>query len=355
MEKKEKFLNETIAENTYGELLKYGYDTFYGGQGDIGRVISAQKGRFSLISEYGELIATIKSSAYYIDDENAFPAVGDFVEFIYNEIGESKITKTLPRKSLLRRLDPSSSGRKYQQIAANVDYAFILTSANKDFNLRKIQRYLAVVMGSGVTPIIILSKVDLVENQSEFIEQLVAIAPETRIIAVSSTQNTGLEEVKSFVNMGVTCVFIGSSGVGKSTLVNTIAGKEIMDTAGIREDDSHGRHTTTSRQMIMLENGGIIIDTPGMRELGLWTDNEGVSQVFASIIELGNECRFSDCSHTNEPGCAVLKALEEGRITQSDYQNYMKLTKEVKRAEQAQKAKRENSERKFLRSCYKKR
>jgi len=358
MEKNIKNLkNETTAESkTIGETMcKYGYDSFYGGQGDVGRVISAQKGRFSLMTEYGEISATIKTSSYYHNDENTFPTVGDFVELNYNEIGESKITKTLPRKSLLRRLDPSSAGRNFQQMGANIDYAFILTSANMDFNLRKVQRYLSVVMGSGVTPVIILSKVDLVESAADFYEQLCAIAPETRVICVSATNMSGISEVKEFMQDGVTCVFLGSSGVGKSTLVNTIVGKEVMDTGGIREDDSRGRHTTTSRQMILLTSGGLIIDTPGMREIGLWTESEGVAQTFSAIVEIARQCRFSDCAHTNEPGCAVIKAVSEGVISESDYNNYLKLTKEVKKAEQAQKARRENNERKYLRSTYKKR
>jgi ribosome biogenesis GTPase len=199
---------------------------------------------------------------------------------------------------------------------------------NKDFNLNRIERYLSLAWQSGGIPVIILTKRDLVEDAESYIVEVEGIAVGVDVYAISCVTKEGLEDIKKYFSKGKTIVFLGSSGVGKSTLVNTLYGEEVMKTSEIREDDSKGRHTTTSRNLIMLPNGAMIIDTPGMRELGMWNAQEGISKTFSDIEELTTMCKFSDCTHTNEPGCKILEAIEKNELSRERYEQYLKLQKE---------------------------
>ena len=244
------------------------------------------------------------------------------------------ICETLKRESSFSRT-ASSSDRNHelhnqheQLVAANFDYVFIMQSLNNNFNLHRLERYLSLSWESGAIPVIILTKSDLVENIQEYIEQVESIAFGVDVYAVSCITGYGLDSIKKYFSKGNTIVFLGSSGVGKSTLVNTLYGDNVMKTSDIREEDSRGRHTTTSRNLIMLPNGAMIIDTPGMRELGMWNAENGINKTFQDIEQYIGMCKFSDCTHTNEPGCKILEAIVNGEIDQERFEQYLKLQKE---------------------------
>lgn len=298
------------------------------------RITRVHRERYHIVSEHGESGAKLKGSTFY-NDEGAvtYPAVGDFVLVRYNSQGDSVIYTVLPRRSYFSRLDPTT--RQTEQIVAtNFDYVFIMVSLNHNFSIGRIERYATAAWQSGATPVIILTKADLVEDVSIYINQACQAAPGVDVVAISSLTGEGIEELNRYVTLGKTIVFLGSSGIGKSTLVNALAGKEIMNTNGIREDDSKGYHTTTHRQMIELENGALIIDTPGMRELGMWNVSEGLKESFGDVEELVQQCRFHNCTHGNEPGCAVRAAIEDGTLSANRYKSYVKLQRESKMREQ---------------------
>ena len=299
------------------------------------RIIEVQREKYKIIHEFGENFAILKSSLFYNDENIVFPTIGDFVLVMRNSHGDDIIYKVLERKSKFSRMDTWNS--KEQVVATNFDYVFIITSLNHDFNIKKMERYLASAWQSGGTPIIILTKSDLCHDYSVYEEQLEDVAIGVPIFAVSSLTGEGLAELENYIKPSSTIVFLGSSGVGKSSLVNAIAGEDIMKVNDIRDDDSKGRHTTTHRQLIMLENGTMIIDTPGMRELGLWHVSEGLSTTFSDIEEIASRCKFGDCSHNTEPKCAVREAIENGELSTERWNNYIKLEKEAKFAEKKEK------------------
>lgn len=323
-------------------IENYGYTEFYRAQegkfnatenGLIpGRVIEVQREQYKIITNEGESAAKLKGSLFYNDAvASTYPAVGDFVFVKHNPYGEDIIYHVLERKSKFSRLD--SWNEMEQIVATNFDYVFIMTSLNHDFNIRRVERYLTSAWESGAVPVIVLTKADLCSDNTSYLEQIEQITFGVSIASISSVTGEGMEKLSGFIKPGKTLVFLGSSGVGKSTLVNAIAGEEIMKVNGIREDDSRGRHTTTHRQLIMMENGTMIIDTPGMRELGMWKASEGLDTTFADIEELSKKCRFRDCSHENEPGCAVKAALESCELSVKRWESYLKLKKEIRYAE----------------------
>lgn len=326
-------------------LLKdYGYTDFFDSQItekekelDLlpARIISIQKETYRLVSVCGENNAKLKGSVFYQDNElKTYPAVGDFVLIKANEQGEDIIYRVLDRHSSFSRANPSLptklSGASAQIVASNFDYVFVMASLNHDFNLRRLERYLAAAWQSGGTPVIILTKADLSGDYEEKAALTKEIAPGVNIHAISCYTGLGLEALSHYLKPGKTLVFMGSSGIGKSSLVNALAEKEVMKVNLIREDDSKGHHTTTHRQLFVLESGALIIDTPGMRELGIWSADEGVSEVFSDIEDLIASCRFHDCHHKTEPGCAVKKALADGTLSPARYQSYLKLEKEAR-------------------------
>lgn len=323
-------------------INNYGFTDFYEKQveefgleyGELitARVIEVQKEKYRIVNEIGEKWAILKGSVFYNDTINSvYPAVGDFVLVKQNPYGDDIIYKVFERKTKFSRLD--SHYGKEQIVAANFDYIFIMTSLNHDFNVKRLERYLTSAWQSGGIPVIILTKMDLVEDVSSEREELDNIAFGVDIIGVSSFTGEGIEDLKKYIQPTKTIVFLGSSGVGKSSLVNAIAEEEIMAVNDIRNDDSKGRHTTTHRQLIMLENGTMIIDTPGMRELGMWGISDGLDSAFSEIEEISVKCKFKDCNHKNEPGCAIKEALKNGELSRERWDNYIKLKKEARYAE----------------------
>lgn len=291
------------------------------------RITACHKNKFEFICDNGEGLAHLKTSEYFVGDE-VYPTTGDFVLIDYRTDGESVILKTLPRKTCFKRLDPSSSGRGAQAVAANFDYVFIMQSLNQNFNPNRLERYLTLAWESGATPVVILTKADIsydLQNKINIAEQ---VCFGVDVIAISSKTGHGLSKLEKYLTAGKTIVFLGSSGVGKSSLVNTLAGKEIMNVSEIRTADGRGRHTTTHRQLIMLNSGVMTIDTPGMRELGMWDAADGLEHSFSDIEQYFGKCKFRDCQHQSEPGCAVKQAIANGELSQERWNNYLQLKKE---------------------------
>lgn len=292
------------------------------------RIVAVHKERYALICEYGETYARLKTKEYYGGYEE-FPTVGDFVMMDFVPSGDSRIFATLPRKTFFSRRDPTP-GRGEQAVAANFDYVFIMQSLNQDFNERRLERYLTLAWQSGAVPVIVLTKADLTEEYEPYIRIAERIASDVCVHVVSSRNGFGLEELRAYLKPGNTIALLGSSGIGKSSLVNALAEEELMRVNGIREDDSKGRHTTTHRQLIMLKSGAMIIDTPGMRELGMWDVSEGLGEAFADVEKYIGRCKFSDCRHLSEPGCAIKEAIAAGELSKARWDSYCKLKREAK-------------------------
>ena len=295
------------------------------------RVTAVHKDRYAIVCQEGETYARLKTREYYGGFE-AFPTAGDFVMIHYIPNGDSQIIATLPRKTYFARRDPDR-GRGEQAVAANFDYVFVMQSLNMDFNPKRLERYLTIAWQSGAIPVILLTKADLTPDYAEQLMAAEHVAPGVSIHAVSARTGFGLESLAPYLQPGKTVVFLGSSGVGKSSLVNALAGKEVMTEGGIREDDSKGRHTTTHRQMLMLPGGVMIIDTPGMRELGMWEVSEGLGSAFADVEQFLGKCRFRDCRHDREPGCAIRAAIESGELDAARWESYQNLSNEAESRE----------------------
>ena len=315
-------------------IKDYGFKNNINIDKTIARIIATHKDRYEIVCNEGQGFAQIKRGCYYDNPDSIYPTTGDFVAIQWNPTGDSMIYETLKRESSFSRT-ASTSDRNHklhnqheQLVAANFDYVFIIQSLNNNFNLHRIERYLSLAWESGGVPVIVLTKMDLVSNVQEYIEQVENIAFGVEIYAVSCVTKQGLDNLEKYFSKGNTIVFLGSSGVGKSTLVNTLYGKEVMKTSEIREEDSRGRHTTTSRNLIMLPNGAMIIDTPGMRELGMWDAESGISKTFQDIEKYLGMCKYSNCTHTNEPGCRILEVIEKGEIQRERFEEYLKLQKE---------------------------
>lgn len=315
-------------------LIEWGYTPREGvAEENAARVLAVHKERYQVACANGVTYAQLKSGVYFSGKETLlFPTVGDDVTLQYNPSGDSLITGTLPRRSYFARRD-SFSALGEQAVAANFDYVVLLTSLNHDFNLKRLERYLAIAWQSGATPVCVLTKADLCDDVPRYLAQAQDLCVGMDVYAVSAATGEGVARLRALLTPGKTMVFLGSSGVGKSTLVNAMAGTELMRTAEIREDDSKGRHTTTHRQMLYMPGGGLIIDTPGMREIGMWNASEGLQETFADIPALEAACRFSNCTHGGEPGCAIRAALESGELDPKRWQRYQRLSREAEHAD----------------------
>ncbi len=296
----------------------------------VGRVITERKERYIVKTETGEfdseLIGNLRFSA---KDRSDFPAVGDWVAISEYDENKALIHSIYPRKSTIEREAVGKSGEK-QIIATNIDYGLIVQAVDRDFNLNRLERYLIICNSSNVKPIIILSKIDLI-NDSELktiLDEISARIKNVPIITVSNQTNNGYQEVEPIIEKGKTYCLLGSSGVGKSTLLNNVSGKETMKTGAISSSLNKGKHVTSHRELIVLESGGILIDNPGMREVGIADSANGLEITFDTIFELSENCKFKDCSHIHEKGCAILEAIENGTLDSDSYKNYLKMVRE---------------------------
>ena len=297
----------------------------------VGRILSQEKGYYRIVCEFGEKLAEISGKfRYEVDSISDFPAVGDFVMIDWNGSGGNAIIHhLLQRKSCFTR--KAAGERQEQVVASNIDTLFLCMSLNHDFNLRRLERYLTIAWDSGAVPVILLTKSDLCDDLTDKLIEVESVALGVDILITSSFEQEGIRDVLQYISHGKTVAFIGSSGVGKSTVINRLLGEARMETQGIRNDDK-GRHATTHRELIILPEGGMVIDTPGMRELRMWDNESGMEHTFADIEELAASCRFSDCSHTSEPGCAILQALNDGTLDPGRWNSYKKLKIELEYA-----------------------
>jgi len=296
------------------------------------RVISEFKGAFQVYSQYGELTARVSGKMRHLAGaEKQYPAVGDWVVIkpILNE-QKCTINALLPRKSKFSR-KVAGERTEEQVVSANIDTVFIVSGLDggRNFNLRRIERYLTLAWNSGATPVIVLNKVDLCTDINSCIQSTEDIAPGISIHPVSARERIGLDALNNYLDRGKTAAFLGSSGVGKSALINALLGIEKQETGEVREDDRMGRHTTTKRELIILPGGGMVIDTPGMREIQMWAGEEDLQAAFHDIEMLAKRCRFSDCSHNLESGCAVKAAIDQGDLDPARLENYRKLQNEL--------------------------
>ena len=297
----------------------------------LARIVSMNKNSYLISDGYSSVMAEVTGKLMF----NAvtpldYPAVGDWVYVqLFDDQSLALIHEIFPRKTLLKR---KTAGKKVelQLIAANIDSAMIIQSLDSDLNLRRLERYLVMVSESDISPIVLLSKSDLMSpiEISNMTSEIHNLMPDIKIIAFNCMDESGLDSVREALIPGLTFCLLGSSGVGKTTLINSLVNGALFETQAVREKDGKGRHTTTRRQMIFMDNGAMIVDTPGMRELGNFSVDVGISETFSEIVELTERCRFNDCTHTQEDGCAVQAALVDGTISEDRYQNYLKLKRE---------------------------
>lgn len=319
-----------LTDLGWNDFFEKGFQQYRNNGNSVGRVISEYRGLYSLITEEKELPAKVSGKMIYEALGRAdYPAVGDWVVLTENPGGSgATIHAVLPRFSKFSR---RAAGRvtTEQIVSANIDTVFLVNALNRDFNVRRIERYLTLVWESGAFPVIILNKADICTDLLLKKAEVESIAAGVPVHIISCFTGQGLEELGAYLKPGKTVSLLGSSGAGKSTLVNSFSGREIQKVKEVRSGDDRGRHTTTHRELIMLPGGGLLIDTPGMRELQLWDADEGLHSTFGDIESLSEKCRFKNCTHTSEPGCAVQQALDQGSLGHGRYNNYVKLQKEL--------------------------
>jgi ribosome biogenesis GTPase / thiamine phosphate phosphatase len=296
----------------------------------IGRVIAEHKERYIVKTGNNEFDAEITGNFRYSSlNRSDFPAVGDWVAITEYDDDKALIHSTFPRKTAIGRQAVGKYAEK-QIIAVNIDFAFIVQAINRDFNINRIERYLTICFDSNVKPIILLSKIDLITEQElqTILDEIRERIKEVPIIAISNESNAGYENLYQLIEKGKTYCLLGSSGVGKSTLINNLSGREVMKTGDISSSTQKGKHITSHRELFILENGGLLIDNPGMREIGITDANTGLETTFDSIFRFSDKCKYSDCTHIHEKGCAVIAAMESGEFSEESYKNYLKMEKE---------------------------
>ncbi len=322
------------------KLNDYGYDGGHAsafaalGREDLmpARVTVVHRGNYELVCERGTPRGEPTGRLLFTaDDAQELPVVGDWVAAqLLNDDTFALVHEVLPRRTLLRRKDPGRTV-DYQVLAANIDTAFCVQSADRDFNLHRLERYFVMIRDGGIDPVVLISKIDLVDDalRREMFDAVARVSGGARCITLSARTGEGVDEFRAGLPPGSTSCLLGSSGVGKSTLLNALLGEELFDTQEVREADHRGRHTTTRRQLVRLDNGALLVDTPGMRELGNIGAETGMAETFGDVQALIAQCRFSDCTHTQEDGCAVLAAIESGELGEDRFEHYLKLQREA--------------------------
>ena len=296
----------------------------------VARVVTEHKERYVLKNESGiyeaELIGNLRFTA---NDRSDFPAVGDWVAVSEYDTNKALIHHVFPRTSILERQATGSLGEK-QIIATNIDVGFVVQSVNRDYNINRLERYLTICNASKIIPIIILTKIDLITVTAleAMLQEISTRIKNVEIICVSNQNLIGIDTVISHLKKGKTHCLLGSSGVGKSTLINSISGQELMKTSAISESIDRGKHVTTHRELIVLENGGILIDNPGMRAVGITDVADGLEITFEEITKLSENCRFSDCTHMHEKGCAIIEAIDNEELDEETFDNYLRMERE---------------------------
>jgi ribosome biogenesis GTPase len=299
----------------------------------LARVLVSQRDQYRLITETGELDAEPAGALWYsAATRAAMPVTGDWVAARAVSADYAIVEAVLPRRTLFAR---RAAGRREDQqpIAANIDLVFLVCGLDGDFNLRRLERYLTLAAESGAAPVVVLNKSDLCDDLAARLAETAEVAGAAPIVTVNTRSASGILPLRAHLAAGRTVALLGSSGVGKSSIVNCLTGDDRLRTAEVRESDSRGRHTTTYRELIVLPEGGALIDTPGMRELQLWAGEDALDQAFDEIAELAAACRYRDCSHTTEQDCAVQAALGDGTLAEDRWQSYVKLRKEIRRHE----------------------
>lgn len=297
---------------------------------EVGRVISEHKERYTVRTEKGEFDAEITGTLRYTaHTREDFPAVGDWVAISEYDDNKVLIHAIFPRKTTIERQAVGKQGEK-QIIATNIDVAFIVQAVDRDFNINRIERYLTICHTSNVKPIVILNKIDLIDDTTltDLISKVQERVKQVPIIAISNESKKGVDKIKENIEKGKTYCLLGSSGVGKSSLLNNLSGKQLMKTNTISTSTNKGRHITSHRELIALENGGVIIDNPGIREVGISDSVEGLEKTFEKIVELSKSCKFNDCTHTIEIDCAVKEAIKSKKLDVFFYENYLKMKRE---------------------------
>jgi ribosome biogenesis GTPase / thiamine phosphate phosphatase len=318
------------------------------------RVAVAYGATFRVYTQDGEELADLAGRLRHeATGRRDLPAVGDWVAVKRTTIegGRATIHGVVPRKSLFSRKAAGDETTE-QIVAANVDTVFLVTGLDRDFNLRRIERYLVMSWESGASPVIVLNKADLADDVDQRRDEVRAIALGVPILVMSARERTGLEQLDEYLQAGQTIAVLGSSGVGKSTLINRLLGEDRLRTNEVRDSDQRGRHTTTHRELVRLPGGALLIDTPGMRELQLWSADTGVAEAFDDIAVLGRDCHFADCAHETEPRCAVKQAVAEGRLDAARLASYHKLQKELSWLAVRQDALAQQAEKKKLRAMF---